>query len=87
MRTESRFGILVLALLLVLVPRMGAMADPVPQPENGDQGAATPKESQPSGATRQEKPAAGGVEEPPAEPFIPSESISADSAVSFPVDI
>ena len=34
-----------------------------------------------------DEPSAGATSEAPAEPFVPSESISADSAISFPVDI
>ena len=40
-----------------------------------------------AGAPEESKSAAEADEEVAAEPFVPSEKISADSAVSFPVDI
>ncbi len=91
MRNELRIWVLPLvlvsALLLSLVPFIHAMADPASEPESGEQGTSTETQAESSKATRSEQPAEGGSEETPTDPFIPSESISADSAVSFPVDI
>jgi hypothetical protein len=87
MRNRSRLGVLVLALPLVVAPFAGAIAGPATQPEKD--GADTQTQSQPKSQNPAEKkkPAGGAGKESPIEPFIPSETISADSAVSFPVDI
>ena len=99
MRSESRIGalglapapalarVLAMALLLVLVPFIPAIADPASEPERGDPGTTTETQSESSNATRNGEPAEGDAGESPAAPFIPSETISADSAISFPVDI
>jgi hypothetical protein len=85
MRNESRTLALalLLALLLVMVPFIHAIADPASEPESGNPGAVTETQEESSNASGNEKPA----EESPEEPFVPSETISADSAISFPVDI
>ncbi len=95
MRSESCIGVLALALarvlamalLLVLVPFIHAIADPASEPESGDPGTTTETQAESSNATRNAEPAEGDAAESPADPFIPSETISADSAISFPVDI
>ena len=78
---------LVLAFLLAATPVTPALADPETTPQSG--GAQATGESPPrsSGAASSQSPAAGGAQVKPADPFVPSESISADSAISFPVDI
>ena len=89
MRSESRIGALALALALLLapVPFIHAIADPGSEPESGDPGTTTETQEESTNATRSGEPAEGGAGESPADPFIPSETISADSAISFPVDI
>ncbi|GMQ75781.1 MAG: hypothetical protein BMS9Abin01_1039 [Gammaproteobacteria bacterium] len=87
MRNESRVTALVMALLLVLVPFVHAIAQPASESESGNPGRVTETQAESAPATRNEERGEGVAEESPAEPFIPSESISADSAVSFPVDI
>ncbi len=87
MRNESRITVLAIALLLVLTPFVGALAQPASGPGSGNPDAATETKAETPPATRDEKRGEGVAEELPAEPFIPSESISADSAISFPVDI
>ncbi len=81
MRNKSRLGILVLALPLVVLPFVGAIADPATPPKKVDADTAPQAQDH----AEKEKPAGG--EESPVDSFIPSETISADSAVSFPVDI
>ena len=79
MRNRSCHGAWVLALLLALPPINDAAADPESTP------------AQPVDESSAEKADKGGGgkagQEQPEEPFVPSETISADSAVSFPVDI
>ncbi len=85
MRNESRIGTLALLLVLALVPFAHAIADPASKPESGEPVTATSAES--SNTVGKEKPAEDSGEESPVDPFVPSETISADSAISFPVDI
>ncbi len=87
MRNESRVTALAMALLLVLVPFVHAIAQPASESESGDPGTITETQAESPPATRNAERGEGVAEESPAEPFIPSESISADSAISFPVDI
>ena len=85
MRNKSRLRVLVLVLPLVVVPCIGATADPAIQSQKGN--ADTVTQSQPKSQAPAEKEKSAAGEESPVDPFIPSETISADSAVSFPVDI
>ena len=87
MRNDSRVTALAMALLLVLVPFANAIAQTEPGAERGNPGTVTGTEAESPPATRNEERGEGVAEESPAKPFIPSESISADSAISFPVDI
>ncbi len=87
MRNESRIGALALSLLLALVPFAHAMADPVSEPGSGNTTAPAQLPSDSSISEPGEKSAEGGGNTRPAEPFVPSETVSSDSAVSFPVDI
>jgi len=87
MRNESRVTALAIVLLLVLVPFVNAIAQPASGSESGNPGTVTETQAESPPATRNEERGEGVAEESPAEPFIPSESISADSAISFPVDI
>ena len=74
-------------LLLVLLSFVYAMADPVSEPGSGDSTAPAQLPSDSSIGEPGEKSAEGGGNTRPADPFVPSETISADSAISFPVDI
>jgi hypothetical protein len=87
MRNESRVTALAIALLSVLVPFVHAVAGPASESESGNPGVVTETQAESPPATRNEERGEGVAEELPAKPFIPSESISADSAISFPVDI
>ena len=87
MRNESRVTALAMALLMVLVPFVNAIAQPESGSESGNPGIATETKADSPPAPRNEARGEGVAEESPAEPFIPSERISADSAISFPVDI
>ena len=91
MRNKSRLGFLALVLPLVLLTFTGAIADPATQPEKGDADTVTQTQSEAQAKsqnpTQKKKPASGGDDESPTDTFTPSETISADSAVSFPVDI
>lgn len=83
MRNKLRLAAVTLALPLLLLAGVGAIADPAtPSGEGSADSAAQSKPKQPN----QKKPPAPG-EQAPADSFTPSETISADSAVSFPVDI
>jgi len=85
MRNNARLRVLALVLPLVVLPFSGAPADPVTQPEKDEGDAATQSQPEFPGPAQREEPAAG--KQSPVDSFIPSETISADSAVSFPVDI
>jgi hypothetical protein len=84
MRNRYRIGALILMLLLALAPFVSAISDPASAPGGGSPAPET--QTGASSASGSETPARGSAVTP-AEPFIPSESISADSAISFPVDI
>jgi len=75
MRNRSFSGAWVLALLLALSPINDAAADPESNP------------AQPVDESSAEKADESAGQEQPEEPFVPSETISADGAISFPVDI
>lgn len=55
-----------------------------PEPGAGDAGETTPPAQPPAGKDTSQAPAEGGG---PGDVFVPSEDISEDFAVSFPVDI
>jgi hypothetical protein len=84
MRIDALIRLLAAASLLLLLTFVHAMADPVSDPVNGD----PDKPAQPSAETSitqpGEKSAEGGDS---IQPFVPSESVPAGSAVKFPVDI
>ena len=87
MQNSYRAATLALAFLLTVTPVTPALSDPETTAQSG--GAQTAGEAPPrsSGASSSQPPAADGAQVKPADPFVPSESISADSAISFPVDI
>lgn len=87
MRNEFRTAALALSLLLALIPFAQGIADPVSEPGSGD--ATAPSEPSSDSSIREpgEKSAEGGENTRPTDPFVPSETISADSAIAFPVDI
>ena len=87
MRNEFRTAALALSLLLALVPFVQGIADPVSEPGSGNATAPAEPPSDSSISEAGEKSAEGGEKTRPAEPFVPSETISADSAIAFPVDI
>ena len=87
MQSSYRAATLALAFLLTATPVTPALSDPETTAQSG--GAQATGESPPpsSGASSTRSPAADDAKVKPADPFVPSESISADSAISFPVDI
>ena len=87
MRNEYRIGTLGLLLLLALAPFIHAIADPASESESGGPVTTTETRPESSNGVPNRKPAEVSREEAPADPFVPSETISADSAISFPVDI
>lgn len=87
MRTKYCVGTVVLVTLLIMAPFAHVLSDPVTEKQTGSAQAAGEARAESSGTTSSESPAAGSAEVKPADPFVPSESISADSAISFPVDI
>ena len=84
---EAQARVLVAVLLLVMVPSVQVIADPVSDPESSV--SSTPAETPSSSSTTDgdKKSAEGSDKISPVDPFIPTESIPADSAISFPVDI
>ncbi len=87
MRNKFRTAALALSLLLTLVPFVQGIADPVSEPGSSNATAPAQLPSDSSISEPGEKSAEGGGNTQPADPFVPSETISADSAISFPVDI
>ncbi len=87
MQIDARTRAFAAVLLLVLLSFVHAVADPVSEPGSGDSATPAQPPSDSSISEPSEKPAEDGGNTQPADPFIPSETISADSAISFPVDI
>ncbi len=87
MRINTRTRAFAAVLLLVLLSFVYAMADPVSEPGSGNSTAPAQLPSDSSISEPGEKSAEGAGNIQPAVPFVPSETISADSAISFPVDI
>ncbi len=85
MRINFRLAAVSLALPLLLLVVVGAAADPATPPAQGTADTAT--QSKPKEQNQKNTPAQGAGAQPPTDSFTPSETISADSAVSFPVDI
>jgi len=87
MRIDARTRAFAAVLLLVLLSFVHAMADPISEPASSNSTTPAQPSSEPSISEPGEKSAEGGENTQPAAPFVPSETISADSAISFPVDI
>jgi hypothetical protein len=87
MRNKFATATLALSLLLTLVPFVQGMADPVSEPDSGNATAPGKPPSDSSSTGTGEKSTEASENTQPAAPFIPSETISADSAIAFPVDI
>ncbi len=87
MQIDARARAFAAVLMLVLLSFVHAMADPVSEPGSGNPATPAQPPSDSSISEPGEKSAEGGGSTQPADPFIPSETISADSAISFPVDI
>jgi len=85
MRNKFRLGVVVLTLSLFLLPGIGAIADPATPPGQEKTDPATQSQSKPQ--NQKKSPATSAGKESPTDTFTPSETISADSAVSLPVDI
>lgn len=83
MRIDLRGFLLTGAIALLQLPFAQVRADPEATADTGKTEAPAEKSSKSAG----DKAATESTSEAPAEPFVPSESISADSAISFPVDI
>ena len=86
MRTEKSIKILAAALLLALLAVIRAPADPVGDQSSGNSDTPVQPPSE-SPTTQPGKTAAEGVDTTEGGEFIPSETISADSAIAFPADI
>ena len=87
MPNERCIRALVAALLLTFVSLPGAYADPAASPQQGGTDEAAGSSPAPAQSAAGEDPDEGGTGASGPEPFVPSEKISADSAISFPVDI
>jgi hypothetical protein len=87
-RRRSRLGFLVaLALLAILGPHSVAQSPPPPSsPEPSSPGSASPAPSSPAGPAVPPS-RSGAATEDSLGTFVPSEQVSADEAVAFPVDI
>ena len=85
MRINALLRVLAAALLLAALPFAYATADPASEPGSGNSNTVSQPPVETPTTQPGKTPAEGGDNK--TEPFIPSESISADSAVSFPVDI
>ena len=85
MRISLRLAAVSLALTLLWLVVAGASADPATPPAQETVDTAT--QSKPAEPNEKNTPARGAGEQAPSDSFTPSETISADSAVSFPVDI
>ena len=85
MRSKFRLGVVVLTLPLLLLSGIGVIADPATPSAEGKTDTATQSQSKSQNQKKATDASAG--EESPTDTFTPSETISADSAVSFPVDI
>jgi hypothetical protein len=73
-------------MVFMLTPFAGVSADPAVT--SGDGRPVNPEQqAQSASPSSGEETQAPDRVETPTKPFIPSESISADSAISFPVDI
>lgn len=85
----SRLLVRAPALVLLLTVALAAPAHADPPAEGGGPGAGQAGGSAPgtAGPRAEAPPAAGGAGASGPEPFVPTEKISADSAISFPVDI
>lgn len=84
MRNDRGWRGAVLAITLMLAALSQAQTETQTGAEAGAAGETT---SETRGANTGDAPAAAGGESSGPEPFVPTEKISADSAVSFPVDI
>ena len=85
MRIEAQARVLVAILLLLMVPSSQVVADPVSDPDGS--ASSTPAETPSSSSTADGDKKSTEGSGSPVEPFIPTETIPADSAISFPVDI
>ena len=74
---------LLIALGVFVVRAAGLSADPLP---GGPQAGKTETPGKSADGPSEQAPSEGAAKQPD-EGFVPSESISADSAVAFPVDI
>ncbi len=82
-RPDFLVAVLLLALLVWVLP--AAMA--APESDGAGTGASEEGPSVSSTVDPDKKNAEGDAKTSPLDPFIPTETISADSAISFPVDI
>ena len=87
MRIDARIGLFVAVSLLALLPLVHPAADPAPESESTVSSTSEEAPSGSSSADGDKKDAEGDGKTSPLDPFVPTESIPADSAVSFPVDI
>lgn len=86
MQIKKRIRFLVAVLLLALLTVVQAQSDPpAAQNEGKSDTPAQPPTETPT--TQPGKTRAEGADTPDYQPFTPSETISADSAIAFPVDI
>jgi len=79
-------SVLVVAMVCMLAPLAGAFADPTVTSGDGTTDNTEMQAESSSSSSGEETETPDNVEKP-TKSFIPSESISADSAISFPVDI
>jgi hypothetical protein len=83
MQIDKRIKQFAATLLLLLTTFVQAPADPVADPNAGNTDTPAQPPSETPTTNLGKTPAEGGDD----KPFTPSETISADSAIAFPVDI
>jgi hypothetical protein len=83
MQIDRTIKLFAAALLLISITFVSATADPVADPNAGNTDTPAQSPSETPTTDPGKTPAEGGDN----QPFIPSETISADSAIAFPVDI
>jgi hypothetical protein len=87
MRNRSRLGVLTLALLLASLPLAQPIADPPSKPEEGATGRVEESPAESVDGSTSDRRADTRREESDSDTFVPSEKISLDRPISFPVDI
>ena len=87
MRNKARPRVLALALLFAALPLAQSIANPPSNPAGEGTGKVEETPSESAEASPNDRPADARGEESDSDTFVPSEKISLDRPISFPVDI